>query len=222
MFNTKQRGKIKNNKIMCWRIELSCYNFNIVYCSGAENIAPDSFSRSFCAAVPAGVSIAELHDSLCHPGITCMLHFVRTRNLPFSVEEVRQMTKACRVCAEHKPQFHKSPQAHLIKATQSFERLNLDFKGPLKSNYRTIFFLNVIDEYSRFPFVFLVRMSAHKLLFNVYVSSSLFLGCQHVHSDRGSSFMSAELHRFFLLNNQRVQSIACKSFGLLLSKSRSK
>ena len=25
-------------------------------------------------------------------------------------------------------------QAHLIKATQPFERLNLDFKGPLKSN----------------------------------------------------------------------------------------
>ena len=85
---------------MRWRIELSCYNFDIVYRPGAENIAPDTFSRSFCAAVPAGVNIAELHDSLCHPGITRMFHFVWTRNLPFSVEEVRQMTKACRVCAE--------------------------------------------------------------------------------------------------------------------------
>ena len=44
MFNTKQRGKIKNDKIMRWRIELSCYNFDIVYRPGAENIAPDTFS----------------------------------------------------------------------------------------------------------------------------------------------------------------------------------
>ena len=154
MFNTKQRGKIKNDKIMRWRIELSCYNFDIVYHPAAENIAPHTFYRSLCAAVPAGFNIAELHNSLYHPGITRMLHFVWTKNLPFSVEEVKQMTKACRVCAEHKPQFHKPPQAHLIMATQPFDRLNLDFKGPLKSNNNNIFFLNVIDEYNRFPFVF--------------------------------------------------------------------
>ena len=106
----KQRGKIKNDKIMHWRIELSCYNLDIVCCPGAENIAP--FSRSFCAAVPAGVNITELHNSLCHPGITRMLHFVWTRNLLFSVEEVGRMTKAYRVCAEHKPQFHKPSQAY--------------------------------------------------------------------------------------------------------------
>ena len=48
----------------------------------------------------------DLHNSLCHSGVTCVFHFVQTKNLPFSVEEVRQMTKACRVCAVHKPQFH--------------------------------------------------------------------------------------------------------------------
>ena len=47
-----------------------------------------------------------------------MFHFMQTENLPFSVEEVRHMTKACRVCAEHKPQFHKPTRVHLIKATQ--------------------------------------------------------------------------------------------------------
>ena len=56
MFNNKQRGKIKNDKIMRWRMELSCYSFNMVYRPGAENIAPDTFSRSFCAVVPAGLT----------------------------------------------------------------------------------------------------------------------------------------------------------------------
>ena len=92
--------------------------------------------------------------SLCLPGVSHMFHFMQTKNLPFSVEEVRQMTTACRVCAEHKHQLHKPVQAHLIKATQPFECLNIDFKGPLKSNNRNSYFLNVIDEYRRFPFLF--------------------------------------------------------------------
>ena len=34
MFDRKQRGKIKKDKIMRWRMELSCYNFDIVYRPG--------------------------------------------------------------------------------------------------------------------------------------------------------------------------------------------
>ena len=119
-------------------------SFDIVYRPGAENIPPDTLSHAFCAALPCS-DLSELLNSLCHPGVTRMFHFVKSRNLPYSVEDVRQMTKACRVCAELKPQFH-SP------ITQPFERLNIDFKGPLKSN--NTFFLNIIDEYSQFPFVF--------------------------------------------------------------------
>ena len=42
--------------------------------------------------------------------------------------------------------FHSPAQAHLIKATQPFERLNVDFKGPLKSNNQNTYFPNIIDE----------------------------------------------------------------------------
>ena len=172
MFDNEQRGKIKNDKIMRWRTELSCYSFDIVYRPGVENIPPDTLSRAFCAALPSAGALGELHNSLCHPGVTRMFHFVRTRNLPSSIEDVRQMTKACWVCAEHKPQFHSPAQAHLIKATQPFERLNIDFKGLLKSNNQNTYFLNIIDEYSQFPFV--------------------------LKGVRGSSFMNAELRQFLL------------------------
>ena len=40
MFDTKQRDKLKNDKIMQWRMELSCYSFDIVYQPGIENIPP--------------------------------------------------------------------------------------------------------------------------------------------------------------------------------------
>ena len=92
------------------------------------------------------------------------------------------MTKACRACAEHKPQFHSPAQAHLIKSTQPFERLNLDFKGPLKSNNQNTFFLNIVDEYSQFPFV---RMLVHRLSHSACANSSLSMECQHMSTPTG-------------------------------------
>ena len=59
-----------------------------------------------------------------------MSHFVRTRNLPFSMADIKKTTSDCQVCSELKPKFHKV-QGKLIHATQPFERLNIDFKRPL-------------------------------------------------------------------------------------------
>jgi len=74
------------------------------------------------------------------------------------------------------------------------ERLNLDFKGPLPSATGNKYFLTVIDEYSQFPFVIptpdLSTATVIKCL------NSIFSMCgmpEYVHSDRGKSFMSAEL-----------------------------
>ena len=49
-----------------------------------------------------------------------MSAFVCNRNLPFSVEDIRQTNRNCGICGKIKPQFHKPPHAHLIKATQYY------------------------------------------------------------------------------------------------------
>ena len=147
MFDLRHKGKIKNDKIQ-WHVELYWYSFDIVYRPGK-----DTFSRSSCAAVLRD-SLYQLHQSLCHPGITTMSHFFRVRNLPYSVEEIKSMTNAYRICCEYKPRDHRPAKSHLIKATQPFERLNINFNGSLPSNNKNVYFLNVIDEYSRFPFDF--------------------------------------------------------------------
>ena len=86
--------------------------------------------------------LVDLHSSLCHPGVTRLLHFVRSRNLPYSVDDVRRVTQACKVCSEVKPRFHRSVEEHtLIKATAPWERLNVDFKGPLPSSTRNKYLL---------------------------------------------------------------------------------
>ena len=78
-----------------------------------------AFSRIQCSAMSSN-ALKELHNSLCHPGITRMLHFVKTRNLPFSIDDIKKVTSKCQVCSELKPQFHKF-QGKLIHATQPFD-----------------------------------------------------------------------------------------------------
>ena len=196
MFDQRQRGKIKNDKIMRWRIELSCYSFDIVYRPGRQNIPLDTFSRANCAA-STGNSLYKLHDSLSHPGVTRLWHFIRSKNLPFSLEEVKRTVNSCGICCECKPKFYCPKEAHLIKATKPFERINIDFKGPLPSNNKNKYFLNVIDEYSRFPFVFpCADVSTPSVIKCLSTLFSLFGLPAYVHSDRGSSFMSHELREF--------------------------
>lgn len=153
MFDQRHKTKIKNDKIMRWRLELSCYSFDIIYRPGKDNIPPDTLSRATCASATED-SLYKLHESLCHPGVTRLYHFVRTKNLPYALDEIKKVTSRCHVCCECKPQFHQPQKVPLIKATRPFERINIDFKGPLPSINGNKYFLNVIDEYSRFPFVF--------------------------------------------------------------------
>jgi transposase InsO family protein len=201
MFNSKIGGKVKNDKILRWRIELSCYHYDIVYRPGTENLSADALSRSSCATTigegHGKPTLLTLHESLCHPGVTRMIHYVRVKNLPFSTEDVKKVCSSCKICLELKPKFYKPPRAALIKATQPFERLSIDFKGPLPSASRNKYILTVIDEYSRFPFAFpcpdVAATTVVKCLHQLFC---LFGMPAYIHSDRGASFMSAELRNF--------------------------
>ena len=73
-------------------------------------------------------------------------HFVKSKNLPFSLEDVHKMISNCRRCAEIKP-FFKPPETHLIKATQPMECLSIDFKGPLPSSCKNKYILTAVDEF---------------------------------------------------------------------------
>ena len=202
MFDKQHRGKIKNLKIARWRMELSCYSYDIEHKPGIDNIAADALSRNICAGMSNLHNLYLLHNSLCHPGVTRMFHFVKIRNLPFSINEVRQMTKDCQICAQNKPKFQRLSNSHLIKATQPFERLSVDFKGPLPSNNKNVYLLDIIDEYSRFPFAFpcpdtksSTVISCLNQLFSMFGMPS------YIHSDQGSSFMSQELKQYLLSKN---------------------
>ena len=76
MFNSKAAGKIKNDKIVRWRLELSCYHYDIAYRPGTENISADAFSCVCMCGATSVDKLRELHENLCHPGVSRMAHFV--------------------------------------------------------------------------------------------------------------------------------------------------
>ncbi|XP_064109531.1 uncharacterized protein LOC135217506 [Macrobrachium nipponense] len=77
------------------------------------------------------------------------------------------------------------------------ERLSIDFKGPLPSTTNNKYILTVIDEYSRFPFVFPCPNMHSKTV--IKCLESIFSLCgmpSFIHSDQGPSFMSQELKMY--------------------------
>ena len=133
-------NKIKNEKIARWRLELMPYKFEVKYRPGRDNVAADAFSRLHCSAIEETETphvtetnnptsnLPKLHHDACHPGVTRFWHLVRSRNLPHSLEEVKQMIKSCPTCLAIKHQFMTTPPTPFVSATHPFDRLNMDIK----------------------------------------------------------------------------------------------
>ena len=200
MLDSRKRTKIKNNKILCWRLELSQFSYDIRYRPGCLNVGPDTLTRAFCASVSSSQSsLDRLHQELCCPGITRLWHYVRVKNLPYALEDVKRCCKDCETCSELKPRFYVPEKGTLIKATQPMERLNIDFKGPLPTESKNRYFLCIIDEFSRYPFCFpCADVSADTVIKCLQKLFSMFGTCSYVHSDRGTALVSRRLKDFLL------------------------
>ncbi|XP_054277995.1 uncharacterized protein LOC128996612 [Macrosteles quadrilineatus] len=194
----KQAGKVKNNKILKWRLELAPFSYDIVYRSGKENVVADAFSRvSSSISCRDFEKLRRIHCDIGHPGIVRMVHFLKSKNLPYSIEDARRMTASCSVCAEVKPRFYQKTPSTLIHAMAPFERLNIDFKGPIPSVSRNKYILTVVDEFSRYPFAIPCSDTSASSVIKALTSIFTIFGMPaFVHSDQGSAFMSKELSDF--------------------------
>ena len=194
IFDGKNKGKIKNDKLMRWRIELSCLDYDIRYRPGEENSVADCLSRAHCASIAGNKRLLELHEGLCHPGVTRLSHYVRTKNLPYSMADIKSVISQCRICAVIKPNFFRPSNPPLIKATQPLERLSIDFKGPVPSCTNNKYLFVAVDEYSRFPFIFPCKdMTAPTIIKCLQEIFALFGMAGYIHSDNGPSLVSKEL-----------------------------
>ena len=163
-------------------MELNQYSYDIVYRPCVENAVPVRWS-SLCS----GCRWKTLRDTQFPvlSGVTSMVHFIRSKNLPYFVEDVRKITTSFQLCAWVKLRYNKPRKVQLIKATQLFERLSIDIKGPLPSSSRNWYLLTVIDKYSRFPLTFPCSKLTAKTVVNCLSQLfSIFRLPNYVHSDR--------------------------------------
>jgi len=58
--------KLKNAKILSWRLELSQLHYDIRHKPGVHNVAHDALPRS--GALAPCIPLRQLHESLGHPG----------------------------------------------------------------------------------------------------------------------------------------------------------
>ena len=121
------------------------------------------------------------------------------RSLQYSLADVIKVCKSCGLCSEVKPKFYMPTPGQLVKATQPFERIAVDFKGPLprskSSNNR--FILTIVDEYSRFVWAFPCKDTSTGTAIKIYHELFATFGTPNtIHSDRGSGFLSATMKKY--------------------------
>lgn len=108
------------------------------FCPGKENAVVEPLSR-VSSNISSSNSLRTLHNELCQPDITRMIHLVWSWNLPYSVE-IKKITTCCQICPEHKPWFYRpTPGSH-----STFRKAKCDFKGPLESKTRNQYLLTII------------------------------------------------------------------------------
>ena len=87
-------------------------------------------TRAYCASL-SPKNLIEIHNTLCHPGVTRLLH-LKSKNLPFSTENVKKVS-VFNMCWVETKVLPKAGATKLIKTMHPMDRLNIDFKGLLLS-----------------------------------------------------------------------------------------
>ena len=179
MLNNFKKSKIKNVKIQSWRVRLSEYRFDVENRLGKLNSAADALTRNPKAkkiyGLLSSISIRDnlqekLHKDLGCPGVTRLFHQVKIRNLPYSLADASKVCKSCLSCSELKPKFYKLTPGKWIRATQPFERIAVDFKGPLHKSKtsKNRFILTIVDGFSRFPWTFPSKGASSSTAIKIY------------------------------------------------------
>ena len=79
--------------------------------SWSKNFAPDTFTEANCLAVTAISYVLSsalqnnIYKKLFHPGVTHMLYYIRSKNLPFSTIYIKRPVFGCKNFAQIKPFF---------------------------------------------------------------------------------------------------------------------
>jgi len=209
MYDCANHGQVKNEKILRWRVELSALDFKSSYRPGKLNVPPDTLSRAFRAVTQVTSRHCKRFTSrfviqeLC----ACVTSFV-LRTCRFLWKMFTKRSVIVVFVLKSNPGF-----TPLVKATQPFERLSIDFKGPLPSASKYHYLLTIVDRFSMFPFPFPCRSTDAKTVIECLNELFAVFGmCAYIHSDCGPAFLSNEL--VFYLHRRGIACSRTSVFNL--------
>lgn len=99
MLNPTRTNRIKNENLARLRMELSCYLFDVKCRTGNVNVVMNIHSR-VSSSVDCKEELMNLPRELCHTGFIRIAHMTKIKNLPYSVEDVKKITKSRKGCSE--------------------------------------------------------------------------------------------------------------------------
>jgi len=148
MFSQTNRGKIKNAKILLWRWNSA----NFIMTTAIRPVFITLHLVPYLVRVP--LRPACLSANCTNHSATLVMHDFTTLfgNAICLIPARRRKLYVDRAELALKLRFFKSPVQSLIKALRPWDRLSLDFKGPVRGECP--YPLVAVDEFSRFPFIF--------------------------------------------------------------------
>jgi hypothetical protein len=143
------------------------------------------------------------HQRFCHPS-NCVLSHVEDACIDGPKVNPPSKTLVCLGCAQgkmHQKPFHQNPK----HATEVIEHVHSDlFELPVMSYHKFKWVMTLLDDYSSFAHVVLLRSKSEAASKMVELLTMLMNQCRkhvkHITSDRGGEFVSEELQKFFHTN----------------------
>jgi len=137
---------------MVWRFELGQLNCSIRHRPGKDNVAPDAMS-CICSSMSSVSQLRLLHDQLVHPGFARMYRFIRSRNLPYTSEETKDIIEKCGTCSRLKPRFF-NPHRNVLLRRRGRGNVCRSTSRGLSAVRNLIFsslWMNTVDTHLFFP-----------------------------------------------------------------------
>jgi hypothetical protein len=154
-------------KVLCWKMAIQEYDFDISHVAGVDNIVADAMSRipvyseedataelnglKNMIIVPTehADNISRAHNSLTgHGGVDDTLHKLDQLELKWfgRRKHVRHFIKQCPICQKLSYQHEKVyTERYMLSTSRPMERVNIDSIGPLLRTYgfkRKLIYIN--------------------------------------------------------------------------------
>jgi hypothetical protein len=195
-----------------WMHTLAQYDYIVKHIPGKTNILADALSRLYAFICVFNIDLADLfayHHSAekGHYRVAETLRRLQHAGVPCTEAQVQKLCDDCLWCQlnANRPRIAQRAESKIIATTASRQQVGMDGLGPFHLNGTDYYIITAVDQFDKFPTLFLAPDKSQTSYFRALVSyiarNDIF---DTLRTDRGSDFTSAlavETAAFFRINH---------------------